>query len=85
MNTIETLAAKYALETEEFDQTICTGRKNGVTMPETGKQLGAIGQNVLKLNNQCLDVAISMGYTKEDWNRARQFAIQIFESTNRRD
>ena len=83
MNVLCELAERYARETEEYDRTVCTGMKDGIAMPETGKQLGLIGQHAQTLNDRFLEALMSLGYTRSDWLSARAWAIRQFETKGR--
>jgi hypothetical protein len=79
MNVLWELSERYARETEEYDRTVCTSMKDGLAIPETGKQLALIGQHAQALNDRFLATLMSLGYTRSDWLHARSYAIRQFE------
>ncbi|MCK9558101.1 MAG: hypothetical protein M0R50_08700 [Candidatus Cloacimonetes bacterium] len=60
------LAEQYLINTEEFDKTVCTARKDGIAIPTTSYQYVTINKYAIRW----LQCVLDMGYTIEEWQEA---------------
>jgi hypothetical protein len=53
------LAEQYYINTEEYDRTICTCRKNGTAVPITGMEYALISRYAKRWRDCILDIGFS--------------------------
>lgn len=66
------LAQQYHERCEAYDQTVCTGRRDGIAIPRDSEQLGLINRHALQVRRELLQQVLAKGLTKNDFIRAIQ-------------
>ena len=76
---IDAIAMEYHERTEAYDQTVCSGIRDGIAMPATNEEFGLINRNALKVRKELLARVLSIGGTKDQFHEAIQNTAKRFE------